>query len=287
MREDSFHPPLSSARVLVLRPEGQSEEIASLLREHGATPLVHPILRILPPTDPSPLREALLQLHSFDWVIFTSANGVDFTLRMLEELGKGTSALEKVRVCAIGPATAKRLCSRGIHPDLVPKEFRGEAVAEALLERMPNPQGQRVLIPRAERAREVLPSLLSENGVSVTVVAAYRTEGPNPQSSSRITQLIHNREVDIILLTSPSTAEQLIQILSHHHGQYPNPSTLLSHLIIASIGPVTTSAAIALGIRVDVTATTYTSQGLVDAIVNYVKECHITFPLPPTNTQQP
>lgn len=257
--------PLFGARVLVMRPEGQTVDIVRRLRDEGADPVVVPILRIAPPSDPEPLRRAIARIGDYAWLVLTSANGVEAVFRELERQGKDARALGSTRLLAIGPATAAKLASHGVRADIVPGEFRGEAAAEALLAAIgPRAEGVPVLIARAEVAREALPEKLRRAGVAVEVVPAYRTEGPTDEDARRIARAVRDREVDVVVLTSPSSAEKLVACLER---EGVSPRDALSKLVVASIGPVTSEAASSLGIPIACTASEYTSNGLVDALV--------------------
>jgi uroporphyrinogen III methyltransferase/synthase len=264
--------PLFGARVLVMRPEGQTDGIAELLRDEAAEPIVRPILRIVPPTDPGPFERAVRELARFDWVVLTSVNGVDALFAALSRAGRDARAFGAARVCAIGPATAARLRERGIVADLIPTEFRGEGVADALLDRIAGREAEtRVLVPRAEIAREALPRLLAARGVPVEVVASYRTEGPSEDTQREIARALAHREIDVVTLTSPSSIERLLEALASASPPV-DPTAALEHVVVASIGPVTTEAANKLGVRVDVTASSYTAEGLIDALSRHVEQ---------------
>ncbi len=260
--------PLFGARVLVLRPEGQTDEIVQLLRDESAEPVVHPILRVLPPTDPEPFRRALRELRSYGWIVLTSANGVDALFAALAREGRDARALGETQVLAIGTATAERLSRYGVRADLVPTEFRGEAAAAALLARLGEARAAvRVLVARAEVAREALPAMLASAGVAVDVVSTYRTDGPPEKTRDAISRAIVERDVDVVTVTSPSSIERVVSCL-RETGH--DPLAALEDMLVASIGPVTTQAAERLGVRVACTATEYTARGLVDALVGHV-----------------
>jgi uroporphyrinogen III methyltransferase/synthase len=248
-----------------MRPEGQVDELAQLLRDASAEPVVHPVLRILPPSDPAAFQDAVAHVRRYDWVVLTSANGVDALLAELARTGRDARALGDARILAIGPATAARLERGGVRADLVPDEYRGEAAAEALLARLgPRRDHARVLVARAEVAREALPQILRDAGVTVDVVASYRTEGPTAETSAAIAAAIRTRSVDVVTLTSPLSVERLLACVS------PDGPAALAPFVVASIGPVTSEAAARLGVRVDATATSYTSHGLVEALSAHV-----------------
>lgn len=250
--------PLFGKRALVLRPEGQNEEMARLLRDAGAEPLMHPILRILPPTDSSLLEGALEKLSTYAAVVFTSTNGVDAFFAMLKDKRRDARAFGSAQVIAVGPATAARLRERGIEPDRIPKEFRGEgAGAEVLLALGDQARGAHVLLPRAEVAREVLPEMLRAAECLVDDVPAYRTAGPAEEVEDAIRSLAETQGFDIVTLTSPSSAEHFERLTRGLERTWR----------VASIGPVTTARAAQLGLEVHITASAYTASGLVEALV--------------------
>ena len=253
--------PLFGKRVLVTRPRGQEVGFAQRLRDAGAEPLLLPTIRIAPPEDAAPLAQAVKNAASYDAVVFTSANGVAHFFEALAADRGDARRLGRALVAAIGPATADALAARGVLADVVPSEFRGEAAATAVIEALGDRvRGARVLLPRATVARDVLPDALTAAGARVDDVAAYRTTGPSDGDAQAIRDALRERTIDIIAFTSSSTVEQLVALL----GAEALP--LLEGVVLASIGPITTETAEKLGLRVAVTATEYTSVGLLDAL---------------------
>jgi uroporphyrinogen III methyltransferase/synthase len=253
--------PLFGARVLVTRPEGQEDELLQLLRDAGAAPIHVPAIRIEAPPDPLPLARLAGELDRFDWVVFTSANGVRGLHRALEARGRDARAYGRAKVLAIGTATARALRDRGIEADLVPAEFRGEAAADALIAALGDGvRGARVVLARAEVAREVLPRRLADAGALVEVVPTYRNV-VRPEDQARMAQLLRAGEIDLVTLTAPSTAESLAAALG------ADAAAVLAERTLVSIGPVTTEAAERLGLRVAATASTYTAAGLFEALL--------------------
>lgn len=257
--------PLFGARVLVTRPEGTERSLVTMLRDEGADPICAPAIAIAPPADPAPLQAAIRALGQFAWVVFTSANGVRAVLDALYEADLDARAFGTAKVLAIGPATAATLRERGIRADLVPTEYRGEAAAAALIG-VGDVRGRRILLPRAEVARDALPDALRAAGASLDVVAAYRNVAPDEATRERLATLIHERAIDVVTFTAPSTVREVLAILG------PDGVTQLAALRVASIGPVTTEAAVKAGVRVDVTAHDYTAEGLVVALVADARE---------------
>lgn len=253
--------PLFGKRVLVTRPEGEGQDrFAMLLRDEGAEPVLAPAIRI-EPGDTAALTTAISELASYGYVVFTSANGVRAFFAAIDRAGRDSRALGASVVVAIGPATAEALRTRGVRADVVPAEFRGEAAAAAVLAHAGGRiRGMRVLLPRAEIAREVLPDTLRAAGAVVDVVAAYRNVHPSAADHAELAALVRDRRVDVVTLTAPSTLESLLGALGEGGAE------ALGRVHVASIGPVTSAAAEKLGVRVDVTASEYTAEGLVAAL---------------------
>lgn len=251
--------PLFGARVLVTRPAHQTDEVATLLRDEGADPICVPAIRILPPTDHAPLQAAVADARAYRWVVFTSANGVSAFFDEIDRQGKDARVLGGARLCAIGPATAEALSLHGLRADVIPPEFRGEGAALAIADADPDLVGARVLLPRAEVAREALPRMLEARGARVDVVPAYRTEGPSEDGALALRELVHHRKVDVLTFTSPSTVREVAGALGEHDDA-------VKAFTIACIGPVTAEAARERGWPVHVMPTDYTARGLVAAL---------------------
>jgi uroporphyrinogen III methyltransferase/synthase len=241
--------PLFGRCVVVTRAREQASELRHRLEALGAGVVELPAIEI------EPLDVSVPDLDRYDWLVFTSANGVAaFFDRGLAPGGLDARALAARRVAAIGPGTAAALAARGVRADLVPTRF----VAESLLDAFPLPSraGARVLLARAEQARDVLPEGLEDRGYAVDVLPVYRTvtAAPDPRALDRV----RRGEVDAITFTSSSTVNNLCDLL----GELPDPQPL-----VASIGPVTSQTAKARGLRVDVEASEHTVEGLVTALL--------------------
>ena len=239
--------PLFGRTVVVTRAREQASELRARLVALGAAVLELPAIRIVP------IDFALPELLAFGWVVFTSANGVDaFFERGLEPARLDARALAGARLAAIGPGTAAALARRGLRADLVPERF----VAESLLEAFPSGTG-RVLLARAERARDVLPEGLARKGYDVEVLAVYRTE-PAPVDPASL-ERVRTGAVDAITFTSSSTVDNFCDALG--------PALPAPQPPAVSIGPVTTATARERGLRVDAEADPHTIDGLVEALV--------------------
>jgi uroporphyrinogen III methyltransferase/synthase len=256
------HQPLFGKRVLVTRAKEQAGSAAALLREVGAEPVVVPTIVIGPPDDPARLAGAVADVKSgaYAWVAFTSVNGVERTWDAVAAAGLDARAFGGARLAAVGPATASALAAHGLKADVVARESRGEGLAADMLEAMGPPAGRRVLLPRAAKAREVLPDALRGAGWTVDVVVAYRTHPADPSAVSSLVADLQAGRIDVVTFTSSSTVDNLCDLLG------PDAVRLLARPRVASIGPITTATAEARGLRVDVTAAESTLPGLVRAL---------------------
>jgi uroporphyrinogen III methyltransferase/synthase len=260
--------PLFGKRVLVTRAAEQAESAAALLREAGAEPVLVPTITIGAPDDPAPLAKAVAELRAgaYAWVAFTSANGVERTWSAITEAKGDARVFAGARLAAIGPATAAALERHGLHADVLAQEFKGEGLASEMLSTMRmlgtagSGAGRKVLIARASQARDVLPEALRAAGWAVDVVAAYQTRPPDRATLNGLVSDLEAGTIDVVTFTSSSTVTNLCNLLG------PIATRLLSHPIIASIGPITTETARSRGLRVDVTAAEYTLPGLVRAL---------------------
>lgn len=223
----------------------------------GAQPVHCPTIRITEPRDPTPFRQAVRRLDSYDWVVFTSANGVARFWHELETGGGGASLPSGMRVAAIGPATAAALERRGVRPEIVPEEYVAEAVADALTGQAAI-AGCRVLLPRAAGARQVLPQRLRSAGAEVDEVIAYESR-PDRDGIARLRDGLQRGAFDMITFTAASTVNHFIEVAGADPGG--------AH--VATIGPITAAAARAAGLNVHVVAREYTEAGLLQAIVEY------------------
>jgi uroporphyrinogen III methyltransferase / synthase len=244
--------PLFGKRVLVTRPAHQADDFATRLWEAGAEPILAPTIAIGPPDDLAAARDAVARVRDYDWVVFTSRNGVDAFFDRLGELGRDARAFGDAKLAAIGPKTAEALATRGIRVDLVPATFVNEAVASELLARTST--GDRILVYRAQDAREVLPETLLESGRVVDVVAAYKTRFLDDPDLAAKTE-----RADIVTFTSSSTVNGFVH-------NVPAAALLLAPKTVAAIGPITAQTARDAGIRIDIIANAYTVEGLLSAL---------------------
>ena len=233
-----------------------------LWKPSGAEVLLAPTVQILPIEDFQPLDEAIGRLNSFDWLVFTSGNGVRHFLDRLDAIGLDLRALGSIELAAIGPSTAEALARYRLKADLVPESFRSEALAEALAGRV---SGKRVLLARADRGRTILKDEL-ERIAQVQQVAVYRNADAEALPPS-VLERIEEGSVDWITLTSSAIAERLLSLLPESARRQIGRTIRL-----ASLSPVTSSTIAKLGYPVAVEASSYTWDGLVEAIVTSRKD---------------
>jgi len=252
--------PLAGRTILVTRPRRQSRPLSDALRRLGATVVEAPAIEIEPPSDFRPLDEALGRLATYDWVVFTSVNGVEAFFDRLSKVRPET-VVSSQKFAAIGPATAESLRERGFEAEVVPEKFVAEEVFRAIAGRG-EVTGKRFLLPRADIAREALPELLRSSGAIVDVIAAYRTVAAG-EEMKRASELVERGEVDMVTFTSASTARSFFAKAGPHaaHGR----------VRAASIGPITSNALRSLGVSPAVEAERFTTEGLVEAILRYYR----------------
>ena len=272
--------PLEGLRILNTRTHVQASTFSAQLSTLGAIPVEFPTIRIVAPSDWELLDNALKKLCEsdwYDWLVFTSANGVQICFERLLRLGYQVGSIGEVRIAAIGPATSMTLAKYGAKVDLVPTAYIAEAVASALIEdaRMQGESlaGKRILLARAAEARTVLVRELLRVGVEVDVVAAYRTIGVDKkdEQGQMILRQIEAQQLDIITFTSSSTVRNFMQWLVECDAKFSE--TFIRRVVefarpkIACIGPITSQTARECGLRVHIEAHVYTIAGLIEAII--------------------
>jgi uroporphyrinogen III methyltransferase/synthase len=257
--------PLFGKRIVVTRPREQAGELVEQLEALGATVIEAPVIRIAPPDDFAPLDAVVADAGAFDWIIFTSVNGVDYFMQRLPLSPGDIRDLKGVRICAAGSGTADRLRQHGIKVDLMPPEYRVEALLDALGAAGPL-DGTRVLMPRADVAHEPLADHLRNSGAKVTEVTAYRcvpVEIDDPNEPD-IYRMLLDKQIDVVTFTSPSTVRRFLRLYGKDQA-----ADLLATTIVASIGPVTAEAAEQSGVHTTILPTEFTIAGLVRAIVEH------------------
>lgn len=247
--------PLFGRKILVTRSRNQASVLSEKIEELGGVAVEFPTIEIVPNSDENQLKHMFTTLNNYNWLVFTSVNGVEIFFSKLREYNFDIRNLGQAKICAIGEATKQELEKYCLKVDFVPEEYVAEAVIEGLKSRLS--AGDRILIPRAEVAREILPEKLKEFGVSVDVVGLYQTQIPYSSKEMLIDNIL---EADTITFTSSSTVSNFVEILGKGN------LNLLKEKTIACIGPVTKQTAIDAGINVDKMAKKYTIEGLVEAI---------------------
>lgn len=254
--------PLFGKTVVVTRARAQASELTKKLEEQGARVLEVPAIKIVPPADYAPLQKAVAEISTYKWLVFTSANGVDYFFEQLKAAGKDSRALAGVQIAAIGSSTAKALTAYGITADLIPSAYKAEELAEALQDKIT--AGDRILIARAKVAREVLPESLRKIGAEVNVVTAYETVA-DCENKAELIEALESGEADMVTFTSSSTVTNLLNVLE-------DKKELLNKVQLAVIGPVTAETCIKNGLTPTIAAEEYTIDGLMSAIESYYKE---------------
>jgi uroporphyrinogen III methyltransferase / synthase len=248
------HQPLSGKRIVVTRTRKQAGALTSQLRALGADVIELPTIRVEPPTDLREFAELVQDAHLYDWIVFTSPNGVDAFFEMFFKLFDDAREIGGAKIAAIGPATAQRVRDFHLHVDLQPDEFVAEAVVREF-KKEGGVENLRILIARAEKARDVLPTELSKLGAIVDEAFAYRTV-PETRDITGARRRFLEEGADLITFTSSSTVENFLALgLAWPRG-----------MRVASIGPITSQTAREHGLKIDIEARRHDIGGLVDAI---------------------
>ncbi len=245
--------PLAGKRVLVTRPRAQADDLCDRLVALGMVPIIFPTIDIAPPEDTTVLDEAARNLAMFDWVVFTSVNGVASFFERLRAVGRDRTSFDGVRVVAIGPATAGALRERGVDPQATPDEY----VADRIPDLLGDVNGQRIQLPRADIAREALAVELRRRGAVVREVVAYRTVIGQPGAEAWAEL---RRGVDVLTFTSSSTVRYFYRLVREEKDFTPDAA------LVVCIGPITAQTAREAGLHVDAVAHEYTTGGLVQAV---------------------
>jgi uroporphyrinogen III methyltransferase/synthase len=253
--------PLAGRVILVTRAREQAGRLARLLEEAGGQVLLVPTIAIEPPASWAPLDAALARVGEYRWVVFTSVNGVSMVRQRMEGAGSGGQALAACRIAAIGPATADALAAWGPRAEVVPDEY----VAEGLVDRL-KPlvrPGDRVLLPRAAEARDLLARELSAMGALVEEVPAYRARAAVEQAGG-LRQALAERRVDVVTFTSSSTVRSFAALFRRSELGH-----LMAGVVVACIGPITRGTAAAHGLETRIMPDAYTIPALARAIAAY------------------
>jgi len=250
--------PLFGRRVIVTRPRAQAADFIDALEEAGADVVAVPTIEIVPPRDWTPADRAIGGLEEYDWAVFTSVNGVRRFFARMRERGRDVRALHRAKLAAVGPATAQALAEIGLLVDVMPEEYRAEGVAAAMIAK--GVQGARVLLPRAAVAREILVTLLRDAGATVEEVPVYETIAAR-SDPGEVRRQLSAGAVDLVTFTSPSTVRHFVALLGD------DAIALMRRARLACIGPITAQAVHELGLKVDISPADYTTEALLQAII--------------------
>ncbi len=253
--------PLFGLRIGITRAEEQAEPEIKRALELGAQPVLLPTIEIGPPADWEPVDAAIARLDEYQWLVFTSANGVNYFLNRLWETGYDARKLARLKIATIGPSTAEALQQFHLRADLIPDQYRAEALAAAL---KPLVQGQKILWAGANRGREVLQTELAEVSATVDKIVVYENHDVASWGSESL-ELLESGEIDWIGLSSPSIARNFSRLLTEDVRQHLGSRTRL-----VSISPVTTQAATDAGLQIDAEAEEYLWDGIFAAIQKHV-----------------
>ncbi|MCD6197417.1 MAG: uroporphyrinogen-III synthase, partial [Deltaproteobacteria bacterium] len=254
--------PLLGKRILVTRTREQASDLVRLLERRGAHCLECPTIEVRLPKDLKPLDQAINSLSTFDWVIFSSTNAVRFFFERLFDLDFDLRALGNIRIAVVGAGTAKAISALHLTSDIMPDNFRAEGLIDAFSQI--DISGKRILIPRAEKAREILPSRLSELGAEITLVPTYRTLAPDLKPE--VLEVLEQETIDVLTFTSSSTVKNFFQLLPDDLR-----NRILKQAKVACIGPVTARTAEDFGLKVTVQPDRFTIPSLVSAIEDQFK----------------
>lgn len=254
---------------MVTRAASQAGEFVAELESYGAKVIICPTIEIAEPDSYERLDEAIDHLYGYDWLIFTSANAIEFFLRRLNARGVKVEELDEIKVCAIGQASADKLRDAHVHVDVIPSQSKAEGVFAALSEYVGGVEqlhGLNILLPRAAVGRDYLPKALEEAGARVDVITAYRTVVPENLDRGRLSAMLAG-SADCIAFTSSSTVKNLALLFDTH-----DLSNVLSGVTIACIGDVTAATAAEYGLSVDIQPSTATVGELARVISEYYRK---------------
>ncbi len=259
--------PLQSKRVLIASSASKLGKLTAGLQAMGAVPISFPTIEIRPIADQEPLDAALASLEIYTWIVFTSTHGVFYFLLRMKQKGYPMDRLQGPKVCAVGPSTASALRDAGVPVSLVPKEYVAEGVLRALVEfhgGLHNLAGKRILLPRAMKARDLLPRELERAGAQIDIVPCY--ENVLPAVDAHALRSVLERPPDILAFTSSSAVNNFVNLLGEEQGR-----RLLQKATVAVLGTITAEAVASHGKTVDVLPKENTTASLLDAIAEFYR----------------
>ncbi len=252
--------PLFGLRIIVTRARHQASTLSKAIEDLGGEAWEFPAIELAAPTQPEHLAKAVAKIKTFEWLVFTSVNGVEAFFKEFKRQDRDIRELAGIELVAIGPATQSALQERGLKVAFVPPEYRAEAIISGLASRVL--RGQRVLLARAEEARDILPESLKALGAEVWDVPAYRTV--MGQGGAELHDLLAEKAVHAVTFTSSSTVKNFIKLIG-------GETSLLEGIKLFSIGPITSATARELGLTIDGEALHYTIEGLIESLIEGVR----------------
>jgi uroporphyrinogen III methyltransferase/synthase len=264
--KSTMNQPLAGRTVVITRASDQAQEFVNELAQYGAEVILCPTIEVRELERYDRLDDAIEHLYGYDWLIFTSVNGVEHFFRRLQAREHNASDLDELKVCAIGEATAAKLRDLQVHVDVIPEEFKAEGVFAALERFVGGREALarlNVLIPRASVARDYLPRALEQAGARVDVVPAYRTSVPENLDRGRVAAMLSGSG-DCIAFTSSSTVRNLAQLFDTQ-----DLSQALAGVVVACIGDITATTATDYGLQVAIQPQQFTIPALARAIADY------------------
>ena len=253
--------PLFGKTIVVTRAREQISDFASYLTNAGAIVIEFPTIETKPPESWGSLDEALNQITSYDWIVFTSVNGVKYFIDRLVERGMDIRDLKGLKVIAIGPKTAKKVKEHGIRVDFIPENYRAESIIEGI--GTENIKGKNILIPRAKVARELLPDSMRKLGARVTIAETYVTFKPK-HNKKQVGKLLREGSIDAVTFTSSSTVNNFMDVWGKEKGL-----ELMNNVTVASIGPITSNSARKLGLEPSIEPKKYTTEALAESLIEF------------------
>lgn len=262
--------PLLDMRIVVTRARSQSQQFMESIAQLGGIPCELPVIDIKKPDDAdviAQIKQALQAAPTYDWIVFTSVNGVEHFMYWLDEMQLELKRFVQARIAAVGPKTAEALKKYGLHVEQLPDHYHAEGLLE-LLQGLVHP-GQKVLLPRGNLARRILPDTLRNIGIDAVEITVYYTVAAQAHELEAL-EWLKRREVDIITFASSSAVNYFVEMLLQNG--IGNPLQLLEHVPLASIGPLTSQTIRSIGLEAAIEAEHSTMQHMLEAIVNYTNK---------------
>jgi len=253
--------PLFGKNIVITRARAQASDLVSKLSKFGAHCIEIPTIKIAPPQDITPLKKSIENINNYDWLVFTSVNGVKFFFDTLFEMGKDVRALGHLKFACIGPVTKDRLKDYGIISDILPEQYIAESVIDAFSK--VDIKDKDVLLPRAKKARTILPEELTKMGAKVDEIIAYEAL-LNSDEKEKLITLLENNKIDAVTFTSSSTVSNFMSLIESKKS-----NKLLKGVVTVSIGPITSDTARSFNIEPDIEAKEYTIQGIVNSLLAF------------------